>query len=166
MPENSSLNEAQLLKSVDVVVIPTICLFVAEKLFVGDSRARIAGFGTNFQGWFFGKVEELLPETQICYTQLTRPSLASQILAELGDKAEISLSHIYELIFRQSNGENGVLVNGWNSFYVRDISGVLRIVEVRWDNVSWGPVGWWLNAHSIDSPGRQDVNRRIFFRNI
>jgi hypothetical protein len=136
-----------LLKVIDTVVVPAMSApFVArDKFVVGDT---IFWLSSNFQGWFFNKVEESVLEKSLRYSRLLRHSVDGSILAELGDTAESMLDQVYSLIECQPNGEEGVLLtNGWaNIFYVRDANGELRAVSVRrYDD------GWNVDARSVEA---------------
>ncbi len=91
-------------------------------------------------------------------------SFDGPIIAELGGeaKAETTLTEIYDLMDRQSEGREGVLLNnGWaNIFYVKDLAGVLRAVGVRWDDA-----GWRVFADSVEDPTEWYAGRQVFSRN-
>jgi predicted metal-dependent peptidase len=95
-------------------------------------------------------------------SQLKKNSLDKPILAELGDKAETTLSAIWELLTKQPNGESGVLLtNGYaNIFYVRDAKGVLWAVGARWSSG-----GWYVCASSVEGPGGWNEGSQVFSRN-
>ena len=153
-----------LLELVGTVTIPAISqrFVAAEKFVVADSPVRIAWLGSNFQEWFLGKTENPIPETTLRYAKLTRAELDGPIMTELGDAKESTLSHIYGLMARQANGEEGVLLtNSWaNIFYVRDVNGVLRAVGASCDGG-----GWYVSADSVGRPSGWSVGSRVFFRN-
>jgi hypothetical protein len=64
---------------------------------------------------------------------------------------------------KQKNGEDGVILNNGyaNIFYVKDESGVLRAVNVRWNDY-----GWSVDASSVEDPGRWRDGVQVFSRNF
>jgi len=101
--------------------------FVANEKFVKDSKeVKFYGIWDNFQKWFLvedGKTEEPINEQTLRYWNLTKSSVDGPIIEELGGeaKAETTLSELYDLLKKQSKGEEGVLLtNGYanrGSFY-------------------------------------------------
>jgi len=153
-----------LLKPLGTVLVPaTEEKFVAREKFVVDTERRapvkISYQGSNFSEWFLGKIEEPKPETQLRYAKLLKYSVDRPILTELGDAQETSLAEIFHLMSGQPNGESGVLLtSGYtNIFYVRDINGELRAVDVHWDGD-----GWIVIADSVANPGEWHGGNRIF----
>lgn len=77
----------------------------------------------------------------ICYGDLLVEADNSTLFAELGvgDRAEVMLHQIYDLLKKQSKGEIGpLLTNGYsNIFYVRDQDGVLRVIDLVWCGGVW-----------------------------
>lgn len=130
-----------------------------------DAVVKIGYLGENFKKWFLPKVEKARKAAMLSCYQLLKNSLDGPIMSELGgeDKAETSLSEIYELLGRQSHGEEGVLLtNGYaNIFYVRDASGVLRVVDVYWYS---GHRYWCVNADEVTFPDRWDAGDQVFAR--
>lgn len=155
------------LEVIGTVVIPaTTEPFVPrEKLVVNvgaDASVKISFLGVNFKEWFFDKTEEVMEEVELRVAELTRSSLDAPILEELGDKTETTLSHVYALMARQANGQEGTLLtNGWaNIFYVRDAKGGLRAVYAFWDGS-----GWFVSADSVEDPAGWSTGHRVSFRN-
>jgi hypothetical protein len=146
----------------------TTVKFIAKDKFRKDSKeVKFYGIWDNFTNWFLagnGKIEEPLGEQELRYGNLTKDSVDGPIIQELGGeaKAETTLTELYELLKKQTNGEDGdLLTNGCaNIFYIRDTSGVLRAVCV-----SWRVVGWFVNACSVEHPDVWDAGLRVFSRN-
>lgn len=140
--------------------------FVAKDKLILDTskkaKVKISYLGDNFKTWFLGKTEEAFAGSTIYGRQLTKKSVDTPILAELGGQEETTLTEIYNSMERQANGEAGMLLtNGYaNIFYVRDISGTLRAVRVYW----YGG-GWVVLARSVGYPLEWYAGGRVFSRN-
>lgn len=154
-----------------IVVSATTAKLVAKEKFVINTKrnapVKISYLGDNFKAWFLngdGKTEDPISEQTLRYHKLRQSSVDGPIIAELGGeaKAETTLSEMFSLMEKQKHGEDGVLLNnGWaNIFYVKDIAGVLRAV-----NVCWSDGGWIVFADSVEDPGRWDDGRQVFSRN-
>lgn len=159
--------------------------FVASDFFKVNTKknasVKIAYVGDNFKAWFLApsvSEEETAPdagphrtpgvqsnatEVNLRYQMLNRHSVDGPIIAELGGeaKAETTLADVSALMVQQANGENGTLLtNGYaNIFYVRDVGGVLRVV-----NVSWFGGGWRVGAGSVEGPREWFAGHRVFSR--
>ncbi len=140
--------------------------FVAKEKFVKSSKeVKFYGIWDNFQNRFLagdGKIEEHVGEQMLSYGNLTKGSVDGPIIEELGGEAKVetTLSAIYGLLLKQPNGEKeGVLLtNGYtNIFYVKDINGVLRAVDVYWDGG-----GWYVSAYSVGYTNGWDAGGRVF----
>lgn len=155
-----------LLEFVGTVKIPaTSGKFVAKDKFIQDTsrkaKVKISYIGDNFNEWLLGKVEDAVAETELRYAKLLKISRGERIRAEIGAQfEETSLSYMYALMEMQANGEKGaLLISGWaNVFYIRDISGALRAVDVH-----WGSDGWGVGAGPVDDPGRWGDGFQFFF---
>ena len=130
-----------------------------------ESKVRIAWLGGNFKQHFYGKVEENIAESQLKVYRLRKSSRDPAIVAELGGEeiVETTLHHMWELLTRQGQGEDGTLLtNGYaNIFYVRDKSGILWAVYCRWDSVDRG---WHVEADSVGDPFRWYGGYQVFSR--
>ena len=150
-----------------VTVSATTSRFVAENRFVintkWDALVKISYLGDSFREWFLGKTEEPTQETTLHYYKLRRNSVDGPIITELGGeaKAETTLSEMFSLIERQGHGEDGVLLNSGAAsiFYIRDITGSLLGVRVRWRYNSWQ-----VRARSVEFPYRWHNAHRVFCR--
>lgn len=161
-----------LLDFVGTVSVPaTTGKLVAKDRFVVNTKrnapVKISAVWDNFTTWFLsgkGKTEDPISEQTLRYHKLRQSSVDGPIITELGGeaKAETTLSEMFSLMEKQKNGEDGVLLNnGWaNLFYIKDQNGVLRTVRVDWYDG-----GWYVDAHSVEGPGRWRDGRRVFSRN-
>ena len=161
-----------LLKLVSTIVIPaTTGTFVAKEKFVQDTgrkaKVKVSYLGDDFTAWFLsddGKTEEPITKQTLRYAKLRKGSVDGPIIAELGGeaKAEATLTEVFSLMEKQATGEEGVLLNNGraNLFYVKDQSGVLRAVFVRWHGDGWG-----VDADSVEGPGRWRGGGQVFSRN-
>lgn len=142
--------------------------FVVKQKFVKDSKeVKFYGIWDNFTSWFLdgdGKIEEPVGEQVLSYGKLTKNSVDGLIIEELGgeEKVETTLSAIYGLLLKQPKGEEGALLtNGYaNIFYVKDINGVLRAVNVLWDDY-----GWRVYVNSVGRTLVWLAGRRVFSGN-
>lgn len=159
----------KLLEFVGIVSIPaTTEKFVAKDKFKLKKDGGICSYlGDNFVAWFLSgdsKTEDLIPATTLRYHKLRKHSLHTTIIAELGgvEKLETTLSAVFSLIEKQSGGEMGALLNYLlaNNFYVKDITGVLRLVQV-----SWVCGDWIVSADSISDHNECYSRSRMFSRN-
>ena len=149
-----------------ITILATTGKFVVRDRFVVNTKrnapVKISYVGNNFTEWFLGKVEEAMTETELCYAKLIKTSVDGPILAELGEKAETRLSHMYALMEKQGNGESGVLLTDGraNIFYIKDVNEVLCAVRVF-----WRVDGWRVNADSVENPLRWLAGYWVFSRN-
>ena len=139
--------------------------FVAKENFKLKKDGGICSYlGSNFTAWFMGKVEDDVAPSTLTYAKLTKNSKDDAIVASLGgeDKAKTSLVEIFHRISLQPNGETGsLLTSGWaNIFYVEDVNGVLRAVDVYWRDD-----GWRVVANPVDGPDGWGADRLVFSRN-
>lgn len=154
-----------------IVVLATTGKFIAKEKFVfntgNDAPVKISCIWDSFTTWFLagkGKIEDSIGEQALRYHKLRKSSVDGPIIAELGGevKVETTLTEVYALMVKQPNGEKGVLLNNgwWNIFYIRDLTGTLRAVDVRWRDG-----GWSVNARSVGSPYGWSVGYQVFSRN-
>lgn len=150
-----------LLKRIVTITVPAVQRFVCDDEVLKE--ANVLWTGDNFDCLFKGKVEENVPEQKLAVSRLERASLDAPILTELGDKAEVSLTYMFDLLKKQSKGEDGVLLtNGYaNIFYVRGIDGNLWAVDARWSS---GNRYWDVGAYSVENPDGCYGGSQIFSR--
>lgn len=168
---SKKLTPELLLEPVGTVTISaTAGRFVARDKFVintsASAKVKISYLGDNFKSWFLegdGKIEELIGEQTLRYAKLRKSSVDGPIISELGGetKAETALAEMFSLMKEQANGEAGILLNNGyaNIFYVHDLSGVLRTVDVFW----YGD-GWYVFASAVENPFRWDDGSQVFSR--
>ena len=134
-----------------------------DTFFNKKAGVKMVNHGSNFTGWFTGKVEEEAPEGLLIPLAFTRAAYDREIIADLGgeEKAAVTLTEIWRLMKAQANGEKGdLLTNGYaNIFYVCDTSGVLRALYVF-----WGVGGWRVIAYALDG-GQWHGGGQVFSRN-
>lgn len=153
----------RLLEFVTTVTVPAVARLVAKDCFKQDvspeAAVKISCIGDNFKAKFSGKIEVDVPAAELKIHRLCEASLDAPIITALGDCYETTLAHLWTLLSRQPNGEQGVLlVNGYaNIFYVRDLEGGLWAVGARW----YGG-GWYVYACSVEYPGRWCAGRQVF----
>ena len=159
-----------LLEPMGIYVIPANARkFLINDYFVVNTRegarVKIAYLTTKFQKYFLGKVERRNSSTTLRYYELMNPSTGNTILLDLGseEKAETTLAEMYYLMSKQARGEEGTLLpNSYaNIFYIRDISGDLRVASCRWDGE-----GWYLDARPVSDSWVWDKGRQVFIRNF
>jgi hypothetical protein len=117
--------------------------------FVANKWARLVNvgiMGETFQTLFLNKVEKNVGKTILSIQPLESECTDSCILAELGNKAEIHLAHLFGLVSKQSKGGSGPLCNqGYaNIAYIKDKKAVMWVVRIHWYK-SHG--SWIINAH-------------------
>ena len=158
-----------LLTSCGTIQVPaTTTPFIAAEHFVrnigDDASVKISFIGDNFQKWFLGKQEEPFVGSTVRYGMLTRRSVDTPIITELGgpEKAETTLTELFFLMSKQPRKEEGTLLtNGYaNIFYIKDVEGVLRAVSVRWRDD-----GWRVHAYAVENPSEWREGSQVFSRN-
>lgn len=146
----------QILKYVRNISVGAVTKFVVTEKFVVNTnlkaKVRIWHLGDNFKKVMLGKIEHNIARTTLAVHTLLAASLDVSIMAELGDRAEISLAHFWAMIEAQGQGQTGpLLVNGYaNIAYVRGNDGDFWTVFAYWLAGS----GWDVGADSVDSPLR------------
>ncbi len=183
----SGLQQLQpLLTPVGTIKVPPTTKFVAADFFKVNTKknasVKISYIWGNFANWFLGKIEESVAneaasgvgpyrtpgqngdaKTALRYQTLSRNSVDANIINQLGGeaKAETALADVVALMTKQNNGQQGALLtNGYaNIFYVRDVDGVLRAVDVPWDSG-----GWLVYARSVGRPREWRSVSRVFSR--
>lgn len=148
----------ELLGTITIAATPE--LVASERFVVGG---KIAYVSENFKAWFYGKTEKRAARTKLRRAKLTRGALDDEIRKKIGaDFEETTLAQVDALMECQKNGQPGLfLTNGYaNIFYVKDASGTLRVVYVR-----WGSGGWYVYAYSVACPDGWRVDFLVFSRN-
>jgi len=157
------VKKPDLLERVASIPVPSVHRFVAKDCL---KKANVGWTGSNFDKLFRDNVEENVPEVTLAASRLKQSSLDAPILTELGDelgdRAEVSLAHVFDLLKRQAYGKPGVLLtNGYaNIFYVRDKDKALWAVYAYWESVYRY---WNVGAYSIEDSVRRWFNGRLVF---
>ncbi len=129
-----------------------------DTFFNKKSGVKMVDHGDQFKAWFSGLVEEDVPEGMLAPFTLTQSANDTEIITDLGGEAaaEVTLGEVWRLMKRQANGEGSALLNnGWaNIFYVRDVNGVLRAVDVGWDGGGWRARALALDGYGWDGGGQ------------
>jgi hypothetical protein len=154
------VKQPDLLKRITTITFPAVQRFVAKDCL---KSANVGWTGDNFDKLFLDKVEENVPEAKLAVSRLERASLDAPILTELGDKAETSLAYMFDLLKKQTKGEDGTLLtNGYaNIAYICDKNGKLWSVRARWCS-DYGC--WDVEAYSVVSPYRWRAGRQVLSR--
>ncbi|MBU1164618.1 hypothetical protein KKA15_03585 [Patescibacteria group bacterium] len=154
------VRQADLLKQVTKVVIDGAKEFYAKDHL---KEANIGWTSDSFNKLFLNKREKDVAATTIAVHNLERDSLDAPIMTELGDRTETQLTNFFELLKRQSKGEEGtLLVNGRaNIAYNRGTDDNLWAVVAYWNS---GHGYWDLDAYSVENllgwiAGRQVISR-------
>lgn len=150
------------------VVSPTTVPFAAKDHFVVNTKpsapVRIASLWGD-TAWFTEKVEYPFRGSTLKYGKLSRWSVDGPMIAELGgeEQAETTLTELFALMSAQPNGKSGPLLTDGrvNIFYIKDATGSLSAVHVRWHAIDGG---WHVNASSVTYPCEWHDGSRVFFR--
>jgi hypothetical protein len=100
-----------LLSLCNTITLPAITRFVTSDHYKVDISetvvVKIGSIGEDFRMNFLGKVEENIPEIRLRTATLEKESFNPDIIAELGNRHEISLAHHFSLLQKQGKGEKG-----------------------------------------------------------
>src|SRR3989344_1696433 len=124
--------------------------FVPDK--VALKEANVGFTDSNFDQFFLGKVEDNIKDATLAVHRLEKNSLDAEIRKELDqEREEITLTHFFDLLKKQSKGQKGhLLINGYaNIAYICDKDGKLWAVNAYWYSVLRY---WRVFAHSVGSP--------------
>ena len=137
--------------------------FVARDKFAKTNAVvKISHLDGDFEKWFLGKIEAPFAGSTLRYGKLSRNSIDGSIIKELGgeEKAETLLAEMFSLMEKQPNGESGVLCTDGRShiFYIKDVDGVLRAVNINWPNF-----GWYVFADPVPDPNNEWQDEFLIF---
>lgn len=123
----------------------------ANKKFALSEAVNISNVGwmsEQFKRLFGDKVEEGVPAATIAVNRLERNSTDPAIVIKLGGKPQMPLAYLFELMEKQSQGQEGVLlVNGYaNIVYAVGNDGNIWAVSANW-HPSYRY--WHVNALSV-----------------
>ena len=136
--------------------------FVTDKTSLKE--ANVGYPGSNFDQFFLGKVEENVEDTTVAIHCLQKASVDAPIRRELGQQCEeITLTHFFGLLKKQSKGQEGaLLVNGYaNIAYIKDKDGNLWAVRALFYS---GYRDWDVNAYSVEHPDAWHAGNRVVSR--
>jgi hypothetical protein len=125
------------------------------------AEVRISWLGATFMRHFAVKVEDDTDDVTLQIYALSRPSSATEIVAELDDRPETKLSDLWCLLKLQANGEDGALQTSAipNVFFVRDATGVLGAVDAI-----WAGAGWEIGASQVEAQRQWPSGSRVISR--
>lgn len=82
----------------------------------------------------------------------------------------VTMAEVYTLVLSQRHGQEGFLLTDYknNIFFVRDLTGQVRIVHVRYSKKykGWGISGWYVekNQYNLDELGWMPNRSQFIFR--
>lgn len=129
------------------VALPAVTSFTASENFVintsSGAKMKINRFCNNFKANFLPKIESgKVAAEDLVVNKLLEHAHVSDIITALGGEAkvEMSLGQFFAAFAKQPNGEAGALLtNGYaNAGFVRDVNGVLWVVDGGWSGGGWG----------------------------
>jgi hypothetical protein len=142
--------------------ITAVPVFGTEKFIARDhlKPANISCTGSDFDKFFLEKVDENIKGLTVAVHRLEKDSLSIPIIAELGGCAEINLVHLFQLIEKQSKGEDGLLLtDGTNIAYIRGTDGNLWVVVA-----SWTSMDWYVCADRVGYPRKWSLGSQVLSR--
>jgi len=135
------------------LIAPLAAITASEEYF---GEVEVKWMGDNFKAQFLGLELPCTERAEMKVAKLEKSSLDALILAELGDKAEITVSQ-----FREFLGCNCASPE-WFIFYLRGKDGNLWAVLASW---SAGGGGWRVEALSVADPDGWLADGRVVSRN-
>ena len=120
------------------------------------AEAGVVLTGSNFENQFYGLEVSATEETELAVRKLEEDSLDAPIMAELGDKVEVSVSQFRAFLAAHRESTE------WFIFYLRGKDGLLWAVYAGWDS---GLGGWSVSARGVSSPRGWSAGYRVVSRN-
>ncbi|MEK7562094.1 MAG: hypothetical protein AAB509_00230 [Patescibacteria group bacterium] len=156
-----TFKQPALLRKLASVQVDAVVRLVADEKTRKD--ANVGWTGDNFKKFFLGNVEEDVEAIIVAVHRLGQSSLDAPIMTELGDRAKIKIAHFFELLKKQSRGEDGVLLtNGYaNVAYIKGSDGNVWAVRAYWGSYS---SYWSVEANSVGSPSMWVAGVQILSR--
>ena len=142
-----------LLKHVRTVPVPVQTTVTDEEYF---QEAGVVSMGFNFKAQFLGLEIGTTELVELTIHELTESSLDAPILAELGDKAELTVFQFKTFLAANRKSQE------WFVLYLKGKDGNLWAVCASWSADS---DGWNVYASSVDVPDRGDAVDRGVSRN-
>jgi len=140
--------------------------FVVKEKFVEGKTVdgvSIAWLGSNFKKNHLGKVEEDVPEIELKVHELLTAARdlpkddEPGIISELAGRQETTHAHFFQLLAYKQQTKDFT----WAIGYIADENGVLWAVGAYW---SAGDDGWFVEAYSVESPGRWSAGSQVVSR--
>lgn len=137
-----------------------------------EAQVQICSMATDFGMRFVCMTENNIEASSLSAHTLLRAAPCSDVLAELGDRAEIPLAHIWELLCRQRHGEKDSILTSemllvdeitfnTNVFFGRDKNGDLWAIFLDWKSFY---KGWNIGVRRVEDPYPLREGSRIFSR--
>ncbi len=136
----------------------------ATKRFVASDHIQSANIGfmnEEFKYLFLNKVEKDVPAAELAISKLTKASIDTPLMAELGEKKRLSLAHFFQLLEKQAKGQSGALLtNGYsNIVYIQDEEGNFWAVVAGWNSIY---CYWDVSANSVEFPVDWNAGNQVF----
>lgn len=109
--------------------------------------------GDNFKKWFYPMKSDPDNKIKTLISQKLSRSMNDETIIKELNPGEVSIEEIVGTLKTMDH-------SFWAIFYCKDISNVLRTVDVR-----WGGGGWYVSAREVSDPLTWRVGRRVFSRN-
>lgn len=169
VPEGTPRRLLELVGTTTARALSSVSGTVSKLIRVNTSDSAPVAIGyvdTVISKWFGKLAIELSADTTLAYHRLARDSRDFPILGELDGHEETTWGEIYSLLLAQprgpASGDGPLLTNGIaNIFYVRDVLGELRAVNVYW-RADYG--GWDVYASSVAHRRGWDAPDQVFSR--
>lgn len=141
------------LKRVRVVPAPILTKVTNLEYF---QEAGVVWMGEQFQALFLGLEIGNTDPVELVVHELPEKMLDKEILAELGDKAELTVSQFKAFLAGNRKSKE------WFILYLRGKDGNLWAVGASWG--AYGD-GWGVDANSIDNPLEWSAGSQVVSRN-
>jgi hypothetical protein len=166
----------KLLQKVAVSSCAAVFKFVAYDHFEVDTRrearVQICSMAADFGTRFVCTTENNIEAASLTAHSLLRAAPCTDVLAELGDRAEVPLAHVWELLSRQPHGGKDTIMTremllvdeitfNTNVFFGRDKNGDLWAIFLDWKSFY---KGWNIGARRVEDPYPLREGSRIFSR--
>jgi len=140
-----------LLRTVRIAAQPAVT--TSEEYF---KEAGVVVMWDNFKAQFLGLEVGATNNAELAVRKLEEGSLDAPILAELGEKAETSVSQFKAFLAENRKSQE------WFIFYLRGKDGNLWAVYAYWYS-DYG--GWHVNADEVTNPDRWFAGHQVVSRN-
>lgn len=120
------------------------------------AEAGVKLTGSNFENQFYGLEVAATSEAELAVRKLKEDSHDAPIMAELGDKAEISVAHFADFLASHRGSKE------WFIFYLRGKDGNPWAVDAGWFAAF---DGWYVDARSVKSLDGWSAGHQVVSRN-